>query len=116
MALDLVESRRMMERYWECPTCVTKYYAPRAREVIEPFCVRGTGRHDICIRCIVGSGAANIDITVVLILAAHVISNIRSFDFTYVESILHGTKNHVISNIRVTLILCGRPDSCRRAV
>ena len=67
-------------------------------------------------RCARRSGAANIDITVVSILAAHVISNIRIFDSTCVESILHGTKNHVISNIRVTLILCGRPDSCRRAV
>ena len=65
---------------------------------------------------VIRSGAANIDITVVSILAAHVISNIRIFDSTCVESILHGTKNHVISNIRVTLILCGRPDSCRRAV
>ena len=39
-----------------------------------------------------GSVAANIDITVVSILAAHVISNLRSFNFTCVESILHGAK------------------------
>ena len=55
MALDLVESRRMTGRYWECPACTTKYYPPRAGEVLEPFCVRGTCRHNICIRCIVGN-------------------------------------------------------------
>ena len=55
MALDLVELRRMTGRYWECPACVTKYYPPRVGEVLEPFCVRGTCRHDICIRCIVGN-------------------------------------------------------------
>ena len=39
-----------------------------------------------------GSGAAKIDFTVESILAAHVISNIRRFDFTYVDSISHRTK------------------------
>ena len=37
-------------------------------------------------------GAAKIDSTVESILAAHVISNIRRFDSTYVDSILHGAK------------------------
>jgi len=55
MALDLVESQWMTGSYWECPACVTKYYPPRAGEVLEPFCVRGTCRHNICIRCIVGN-------------------------------------------------------------
>ena len=55
MALDLVESWRMTGRYWECPACATKYYPPRAGEVLEPFCVRGTCCHDICICCIVGN-------------------------------------------------------------
>ncbi len=48
MALDLVESQWMTGSYWECPACVTKYYPPRAGEVLEPFCMRGTCRHDIC--------------------------------------------------------------------
>ena len=39
-----------------------------------------------------GTGAAKIDFTVESILAAHVISNIRRFDSTYVDSILHGAK------------------------
>jgi hypothetical protein len=40
--------------------------------------------------------------------ASHVISILHGL-WVHVELILHGTKNHVISNIRVTLILCGRP-------
>ena len=34
---------------------MTKYYPPKAREVFQPFNVRGTCRHDICICCIVGT-------------------------------------------------------------
>ena len=55
MASDLVESQRMTGRYWECPACTTKYYPPIVGEVLQPFNVRGSCRHDICIRCIVGT-------------------------------------------------------------
>ena len=55
MASNLVESRRFSGRCWECPACTTKYYPPKAGEVSQPFNVRGSCRHDICIRCIVGT-------------------------------------------------------------
>ena len=61
MALDLVESWRMAGRYWECPTCATKFYLLRAGEVLELFCLRGTCCHDICIRCIMGTACKAVD-------------------------------------------------------
>ena len=51
-----------------------------------------TGCIIVTFRLVRRSGAAKIDFTVESILAAHVISNLRSFDFTCVESILHGAK------------------------